>query len=410
MMTSLLHSISNWLWGTPPTSCRDRHTRRNGKIPHAKQRVPKINFEYSDHDSGSDSDSEEEKLSVSYREQTPARLTHARFDRTSKILPGPGTRNLDPSYKTSSMIPHSSTPTQGAPQMTVDTSRILPQRGDGDHAVRRKEKDPIRFGGKSDWLDYLRHFEAVSEWNQWGYNECGLQLAICLVDEAREVLSSLPRHIQNDYNSLVEALTSRYSPAGKESQFAFELMNRTCGLDENVTAFGQALRRLASKAYGEKVDDRILLSLFVKGLPDKNMQRHVHFAKPDTLAEAICLASEYESFEKPRDIKSNKLYKPREQGMAPIEQDGAKMTSKVEEALVTTLNSVMGTLKQLDSRMDKLESNKTSIGNRQSPRPKSKVECYACHEMGHFARNCPSKESQGQSNKTPSPASETESN
>ena len=113
---------------------------------------------------------------------------------------------------------------------------------------------------------------SVSAWNQWGYHECGLQLAISLVDEAREVLSSLPRHLQNDYNSLVEALTSRYSPAGKESQFAFELMNRTCGPEENVAVFGQALRRLASKAYGESVNDRILLNLLVKGLPDRGMQ------------------------------------------------------------------------------------------------------------------------------------------
>ena len=77
-----------------------------------------------------------------------------------------------------------------------------------EYRLHRKEKDPIRYAGKADWLDYLRHFEAVSAWNQWGYHECGLQLAISLVDEAREVLSSLPRHLQNDYNSLVEALTS----------------------------------------------------------------------------------------------------------------------------------------------------------------------------------------------------------
>ena len=46
----------------------------------------------------------------------------------------------------------------------------------------------MKFNGKTDWRDYHSHFVAVAEWNEWDLHECGLQLAISLVDEARELL------------------------------------------------------------------------------------------------------------------------------------------------------------------------------------------------------------------------------
>ena len=45
----------------------------------------------------------------------------------------------------------------------------------GTRYLQRKEKEPAKFNGKSDWGDYKVHFDYVSTWNQWNYQEKGLQ-------------------------------------------------------------------------------------------------------------------------------------------------------------------------------------------------------------------------------------------
>ena len=145
--------------------------------------------------------------------------------------------------------------------------------------VKRKEKDPSRFDGKSNWSDFKVHFDYVAEWNGWTESECGLQLAICLTGGAREVLSSL-----NKTDRLVEALNCRFYPEGRETQYMMELMARERKPDEDVTTYGHTLRRLASRAYvGTAVDEQMLISIFMRGLGSADIKRHVYLQKPETL-------------------------------------------------------------------------------------------------------------------------------
>lgn len=63
---------------------------------------------------------------------------------------------------------------------------------------RVKPKEPAKYDGRSDLVDYLTHFAKVAKLNGWSYEQSGLELATSLTGEAREVLSYLPLEQEDD--------------------------------------------------------------------------------------------------------------------------------------------------------------------------------------------------------------------
>lgn len=251
----------------------------------------------------------------------------------------------------------------------------LPQSRRPSPRSNRREKEPMRYNGKGDWSDFLGHFEAAADWNEWTEYEKGLQLAICLTDEAREVFSSLPAEQRYNFKALTDALTCRFSPEGRESQYSLQLINRTCQSGEDVTTFGHALRRLASKAYpGQQLDERILVDIYIKGLPNADIKRHVYLAKPTTLSEAISCAVTYEAFDSPL------LRRPKPVAAVQEKQPANKPTDSTSQQLYEVVTQLSKTVENLQNKMHR---------PRRSPMYNRSMECYNCHQPGHIARNCP---------------------
>ena len=260
----------------------------------------------------------------------------------------------------------------------------------------RKEKEPSKFNGKSDWTDYVSHFEAVAHWNKWSYDEKGLQRAISLVDEAREVLIGIDDRY--DFNTLCDVLGRRFSPDGRECKFALELMNRQCQKHEDVTTYGHAIRRLALKAYpGQKLDEKFLVDLFIRGLSDVDMKRHVYLHKHITLAEAINSAVAYEAFD---TTKRHINYVEREGRLAKPHADrhlppcvNAVQTDHTVSDLMKLVKETNETLNSLVNRVDSIEKQNHPKGqqsDRSQVRPnKATVRCFKCNGLGHYASECP---------------------
>ena len=293
----------------------------------------------------------------------------------------------------------SSTP---AVRARVYSDTIDGQNRGKSHLLKR-EREPAKFNGKGDWQDYLSHFTAVAKWNDWLYDDMGLQLAMSLTDEAREVMSSLQGSEKHDYNALVDAMTRRYSPEGRECQYSLELMNRTIRPGEDVTSYGHALRRLAYKAYpNQQIDEKMLVDMFIKGLTNIEMKRHVYLAKPRNLAEAVNTAVAYDAFDRPNSDGSRK---PRitiapVQGKNNLKQyspqggDGPDPGAGGAAVRLTNVSSdsqeLANTVKQLQDELAAMRrQNEQSRTGRN--RGNARGACFVCHVYGHYARECPER-------------------
>ena len=84
-------------------------------------------------------------------------------------------------------------------------------------------------------------------------------------------------------------------------------MERVCSSREDVATFGHQIRRLARKAYpNNDLPERVLIDLFIRGLPSEEMKRHVSSFEPNSLAEAIRRATLCETYGE----KTSKSKKP----------------------------------------------------------------------------------------------------
>ena len=85
----------------------------------------------------------------------------------------------------------------------------------------RKEIKPyyLNGAGKTEWADYIIHFDQCSAWNQWTEPQKAQMLTIHLRGEAQKLLSSLTESQLGDYSKLKTTLTDRYDPKEKESLY-----------------------------------------------------------------------------------------------------------------------------------------------------------------------------------------------
>ena len=149
----------------------------------------------------------------------------------------------------------------------------------------KKEVHPDNFdgSGKTEWSDYLVHFEQCAKWNQWSDAQKAQMLSIHLCGEAQRLLSGLSVAQLGNFDAIKQIISDRYEPKEKDVAYRCQFRYRKREKGENASDYGYHLNRLAQKAYPNLTVNQLevhVIDQFITSLNNYELQKHVQFDHP----------------------------------------------------------------------------------------------------------------------------------
>ena len=293
---------------------------------------------------------------------------------------------------------------------------------------------PDHFNGSIPWTDYMAHFETCAEVNNWNDIDKSRFLTVSLRGSAQQVMGDLTPDERRNYKVLVDAIGRRFNPERQTELHRAQLRSRTRKPNESLPELGQAIKRLVKLAYPRascELVDSLGRDYLLDALSDPNLRLHVYQARPSTIDQAVCVAIEFEAFQKAENQRSG--------GKRPMRmvssshdkngyddcgrqgQDGNSddLTKSLSELIAQQKLSnreqarhnrrIENDMMKLSDRVSDLERKQNSADYRnvrdlhshsQASKHDRSVTCYSCREKGHISSNCPksSKRNKQQNN------------
>lgn len=276
----------------------------------------------------------------------------------------------------------------------------------------KKQVYPDNFdgSGKTEWSDYIVHFEQCANWNQWSDSQKAQMLSIHLRGEAQRLLSGLTVAQLTNYHAMKQIITDRYEPKEKDVAYRCQFRYRKRDKGESASDYGYHLNRLAQKAYPNLTFNQLEIHVtdqFITGLANYELQKHVQFGHPKSLHEAIGLATEYEALEGSVDrirkptIESEKIapiLTQNSDNQQPVsltlEQIGKLIDKKLNSLSVNTRPRsrnptpvrVQSASKQTREPKNTTSNNQAVITEKQTP--KFEKYCTYCKRNSHTIEEC----------------------
>ena len=239
-------------------------------------------------------------------------------------------------------------------------------------------KVPV-FTGTNTWFTFINQFETVAGLFRWTAEQKRDLLLAQLSDEAADYAFELPPDRRTSFHDLVYELDRRFKDCDTIERNQRRFLSRTLGTGESVREYAADLRNLCFRAFPGGIEvgprEQLLLKQFFDGLNSPEISFQVGFLqKPTCLNRAVDLVEEYAHFK--GDM---------------AEQDSSESNVYEVEQLCNVVKSILPVLQTncgTNQHCPIERSRATTVGKKAFD--KSLVRCYACHEIGHFARECKS--------------------
>lgn len=157
---------------------------------------------------------------------------------------------------------------------------------------------PETFTGMGrEWSDWSEQFDLAADVNNWDEALKLKFMALLLSGRARDFYTGLPSEAKNNYLLLKAAMSQCFEPCDSDDWSRATFIARRRLPNETAREFGNALRRLAARAYptaDNRTRDMLARDQFITHFAVGDCRVSLRSAKPKTLEDAIDLASEME--------------------------------------------------------------------------------------------------------------------
>lgn len=184
-----------------------------------------------------------------------------------------------------------------------------------------------------------------------------------------------------DYEALTEALEARFGSQHRTEMYRAQLLCCVPGHEEMLPELSQAVQCLTRQAYPaapSSLQDTLARDHFIDALPDSEMWRRIHQARPKCLREALTTALEVEAF------YVADRHRTRVQARAVLPSSIDPPISEPENDLQKQVGGLRQVVNQLLTKPDQLPWRRPGSGRL----PANYSGCFTCGGLDHMQRNC----------------------